>query len=194
MYRTESLVQYFPQLPFSNFIFNFILSCFFLYLKVYANEAECKKWCHERFAYTRFHTRRQQIVWTDNVNLRQSQFLLLFLLSFLFRTFFAAFFPSALSIFQENFPKSITSFDKSIPTWQANYPIVSLNVNLGQTLDKQIIFEKIIFIDRKTDKLRWPLSCLKMCFSCFHIRWFSLWHDLSVQTILFCLPVLKLLI
>ena len=41
MYRTESLVQYFPQLAFLNFIFNFILSCFFLYLKVYANEVEC---------------------------------------------------------------------------------------------------------------------------------------------------------
>ena len=40
MYRTESLVQYFPRLSFLNFIFNFILSCFFLYLKVYANEAD----------------------------------------------------------------------------------------------------------------------------------------------------------
>ena len=40
MYRTESLVQYFPRLAFLNFIFNFILSCFFLYLKVYANEAD----------------------------------------------------------------------------------------------------------------------------------------------------------
>ena len=38
MYRTESLVQYFPQLAFLNFIFNSILSRFFLYLKVYANE------------------------------------------------------------------------------------------------------------------------------------------------------------
>ena len=38
MYRTESLVQYFPRLAFLNFIFDFILSCFFLYLKVYANE------------------------------------------------------------------------------------------------------------------------------------------------------------
>ena len=52
MYRTESLVRYFPRLAFLNFIFNFILSCFFLYLKVYANEAECKQWHHERFAYT----------------------------------------------------------------------------------------------------------------------------------------------
>ena len=43
MYRTESLVQYFPELAFLNFIFNLILSCFFLYLKVYANEAECKQ-------------------------------------------------------------------------------------------------------------------------------------------------------
>ena len=51
MYRTESLAQYFPRLAFLNFIFNFILSCFFLYLKVYANEAECKQWRHERFAY-----------------------------------------------------------------------------------------------------------------------------------------------
>ena len=42
MYRTESLVQYFPRLAFLNFIFNFILSCFFPYLEVYANEAECK--------------------------------------------------------------------------------------------------------------------------------------------------------
>ena len=49
-YRTESLVQYFPRLAFLNFIFNFILSCFFLYLKVYANEAECKQLHHERFA------------------------------------------------------------------------------------------------------------------------------------------------
>ena len=52
MYRTESLVQYFPRLAFLDFIFNFILSCFFLYLKVYANEAERKQWRHERFAYT----------------------------------------------------------------------------------------------------------------------------------------------
>ena len=29
-----------------------MLSCFFLYLKVYANEAERKQWRHERFAYT----------------------------------------------------------------------------------------------------------------------------------------------
>ena len=43
MYRTESLVQYFLRLAFLNFIFNFILSCFFLYLKVHANEAECKQ-------------------------------------------------------------------------------------------------------------------------------------------------------
>ena len=34
MYRTESLVQYFPRLAFLNFIFNSILSCFFLYVKV----------------------------------------------------------------------------------------------------------------------------------------------------------------
>ena len=52
MYRTESLVQYFPRLAFLNFTFNFILSCFILYLKVYANEAECKQWRHERFAYS----------------------------------------------------------------------------------------------------------------------------------------------
>ena len=45
-----SVVQYFPRLAFLNFILNFILSCFFLYLKVYANEAECKQWRHERFA------------------------------------------------------------------------------------------------------------------------------------------------
>ena len=43
MYRNESLVQYFPRLAFLNFISNFILPCFFLYLKVYANEAECKQ-------------------------------------------------------------------------------------------------------------------------------------------------------
>ena len=41
MYRTE--VQHFLRLAFLNFIFSFILSCFFLYLKVYANEAECKQ-------------------------------------------------------------------------------------------------------------------------------------------------------
>ena len=52
VYRTESLVQYFPLLGFLNFIFNFILSCFFLNLKVYANEAERKQRRHERFAYT----------------------------------------------------------------------------------------------------------------------------------------------
>ena len=45
-----SVVQYFPRLAFLNFILNFILSCFFLYLKVYANEAECKQWRHEKFA------------------------------------------------------------------------------------------------------------------------------------------------
>ena len=39
----ESLVQYSLRLAFLNFIFNFILSCFFLYLKVYVNEAECKQ-------------------------------------------------------------------------------------------------------------------------------------------------------
>ena len=44
----ESLVQYSLRLAFLNFIFNFILSCFFLYLKVYVNEAECKQWRHER--------------------------------------------------------------------------------------------------------------------------------------------------
>ena len=54
MYRTQSLVQYFPRLAFLNFIFNFILSCFFLYLKVYANEAGRKQWRHERFAYCMF--------------------------------------------------------------------------------------------------------------------------------------------
>ena len=53
MYRTESLVQFFPRLAFLNFIFILILSCYFLYLKVYANEAERKQWRHERFAYTR---------------------------------------------------------------------------------------------------------------------------------------------
>ena len=42
MYRTESFVQYFPRLAFLNFIFSFILSRFFLYVKVYANEAERK--------------------------------------------------------------------------------------------------------------------------------------------------------
>ena len=52
MYRTESLVQYFPRPAFLNFIFNIILSYFFLHLKVYANEAECKQWRHERLAYT----------------------------------------------------------------------------------------------------------------------------------------------
>ena len=51
MYRTKSLVHYFPRLSFLNFIFSFILSCFFLCLKVYANEAECKQWHHKRFAY-----------------------------------------------------------------------------------------------------------------------------------------------
>ena len=56
MYKTESLVLYFPWLAFLNFIFNFILSCFFLYLKVYANEAECKQWCHKRFAHTVWQT------------------------------------------------------------------------------------------------------------------------------------------
>ena len=50
MYRTDSLVQYFPRPAFLNFTFNFISSCFFLYLKVYANEAECKQWRHERLA------------------------------------------------------------------------------------------------------------------------------------------------
>ena len=54
MYRTESLVQYFPGLAFLNFMFNFILSCFFLYLKVYANEAERKRkqWRHKRLTYS----------------------------------------------------------------------------------------------------------------------------------------------
>ena len=32
------LVQYFPRLAILNFIFDFILSCFFLYLKVYVYE------------------------------------------------------------------------------------------------------------------------------------------------------------
>ena len=41
----------FSSTSFLKFIFNFILSCFFLYLKVYANEAERKQWRHERFAY-----------------------------------------------------------------------------------------------------------------------------------------------
>ena len=57
MYGAERSVQYFPRLAFLSFIFNFILSCFFLHLKVYANEAERKQWRHERFAYTLGYTK-----------------------------------------------------------------------------------------------------------------------------------------
>ena len=66
MYRTESLIQYFPRLAFLNFIFNFILSWFFLSLKVYANEAECKQWRHERFAYNLylFSAQTSDMQWT----------------------------------------------------------------------------------------------------------------------------------
>ena len=65
------------------------------------------------------------------MNSRQSRFVLFAF----FVLFFAVFFPSATLTFQENFLKFITSFDSSIPTQQANYPFVRLNVNLGRTLD-----------------------------------------------------------
>ena len=70
MYRTESLVQYFTRLAF----LNFILSCFFLYLKVYANEAECKQWSHERLAYTDHPQEIQQFWIMDKVNFSNSIF------------------------------------------------------------------------------------------------------------------------
>ena len=45
----------FSSSSFLNFIFNFILSCFFLYLKVYANEAESRKIRQLVYFKTAFH-------------------------------------------------------------------------------------------------------------------------------------------
>ena len=94
---------------------------------------------------------------------------------FIFRSFLRSLLPSATLTFQENFPKFIASIDSSILAWQANYPYVRLNMNLGRTLDDlficrdvQIVFERSsTYTNKQTDKLR-PVSRLKFCLSRFH--------------------------
>ena len=101
---------------------------------------------------------------TKYVNSRRSRYVP----SVFFVTFFAAFSPSTMLTFQENFPKLIASLDSSIPSRQANYPFVRPNVTLGRTWPDDLLvwMNKFVVFEKSSSDGQ---TCLKICLPRFHI-------------------------